>query len=264
MKKAEKLKALKSLNSLKKYAKSIPLSTWMIIACVLLFSVLLYSGHFWYYARTTGGIIGESTGKLVGRALGSLDGITRGRAEGREAGKTEGLSANDTTADIATKIKNVNKLEVLVASGTFSDVLKIGEEHKPDYAVLLSMKYNAVFTVDLETAEIQLTDKGLKIVLDSPSVEFYPIEPFEKKNEYIKPGFITQTGSAEDGYTAAGNSLNMMKDKAQKRLQNDKSLIDAAKASAEAQLTQLVSAVSISKPQVFVEFRGGVVNEKEN
>lgn len=261
MKKAEKQEVSKSL---KKHAKKMPLTTWLIIACALLFCILAYSGRFWYSAQATGGMIGEGTGKLVGRALGSLDGLTRGRIEGREAGKTEGLSAKDTTAEIVGKIKDVNKLEVLVASGTFSDVLKIGDEFKPDYAVLLSMKYNAVFTIDLATADIQLTDEGLNILLDSPSVEFYPIEPYEKKNEYSKPGFIAQPGSAKDGYVATDNSLNMMKEKAQERLQSDSSLIDAAKASAETQLMQLVNAVSISKPQVFVDFRGGDVNEKEN
>jgi len=245
--------------SLKSGIKKIPSIAWFIIPCVLLICVFGYALNFHIHAQATGGMIGESTGTLAGRAIGSLDGLTRGQIEGYEAGKEEGLSAKDTTAELATKIKEVEHLEVLVASGTYNDVLSIGP-NRDDYAAQLTQKYNAVFTVDLGTADIVLQSDGLHIVLDQPVVEFISIGDIEKKNEYQKKGVIVKTGSAEGGYTAADNSMNEIVIKAEERLQSDESLMSAARSSAITQLTQLVNAVSLTKPEVFVEFRGGGSN----
>ena len=148
----------------------------------------------------------------------------------------------------------MEKLEVLIASGTFSDVLTVGEIKDPDYAALISMKYNAVFTVNLETADIELKANGLHILLDQPELEFNPIGEISKRNEYQRYGW---TGSAEEGYEAAINSTNEIKIKATEKLAEDESLMNAAKKSAVTQLTQLVNAVSLSKPKVFVEFHSG-------
>lgn len=251
-------KELKS--SLKKGVKKIPLVAWLVIPSIIIILLFAYSLSFSLNAQDTGGMLGEKAGVLVGRALGSLDGLTRGQIEGYEAGKAEGLSAKDTTTELSGKIQEVERLEVLVASGTFSDVISIGTD-PVDYAALLSMKYNAVYTVDLRTADIELKDDGLHILLDQPVVEFIPVGEIEKKNEYQKKGFILKPGSAEDGYVAADNSMNIMKDKAQKKLQEDEYMMSAAKESAKTQLTQLVNAVSLTKPSVIVEFRGGVDNE---
>lgn len=240
--------------------KKIPLLTWFIIPCVLLACVLTYSINFRINAQATGGMLGEGSGKLVGRAIGSIDGLTQGQIAGYEAGKKESLIAKDTTAELSGKIQEVEKLEVLVASGTFSDVLSIGED-PINYAVLLSMKYNAVFTVNLGTADIELREDGLHILLDQPEVEFIPIGEIEKKNEYQRSGFIFKPGSVKAGYVAADNSLNELKVKAQEKLQNDASMMKSARLSANTQLTQLVNAVSLKKPPVFVEYRGGAGNE---
>ncbi len=209
-------------------------------------------------ARDTGRTIGESPGLYAGRAVGSLEGWTKGAAEAYAAGTEAGLSAIDTEAEISNTIKEVGKLEVLVASGTYSDVLSIGDPL--DYAALLSQKYNAVFTIDLEKATISLQKNGIHIRLDQPVVEFIPVGNVEKKNEYQRKGFLIQPGSAEEGYIAADNSLRMITEKAQQALQNNSSLQKAARVSAETQLDKLVRTVSLGKPEVFVEYRGDAEN----
>lgn len=233
---------------------------WLFLLCLLAIVFAVLSLLFWVRARSTGERMGEAAGTQVGRAIGSLDGLTRGQLEGSEAGKAEGLSAKDTTADICGKVREVEKLEVLIASGTFSDVLSIGT-NPVDYAALLSMKYHAVFTVDLETADITLREDGLHILLDPPEAEFIPVGEIEKRNEFQRPGFLFERGSAEAGYIATDNALNRLRPKAQERLQNDEALIESAKASAVTQLTQLVHAVSLTNPPVIVSFRGGVIGE---
>lgn len=251
-------KALKG--SVEKAIKRIPPVAWFIVPGVLVLFLFAFALNLSINAQATGEMLGEGTGKLVGRAVGSLEGITIGQMEGYEAGKEEGLSAKDTSSELAGKIQEVEKLEVIVASGTFSDVLSIGAE-KINYAALLSMKYNAVFTIDLGTANIELLDDGLHITLDQPSVEFMPIGEIEKRNEFQRPGFIIEPGSAEAGYIAADNSMNAMKVKARQTLQENETMMKAARTSAETQLKQLVNAVSISKPEVFVHFRGGAEND---
>lgn len=232
--------------------KKIPGQVWLILPCILIVLLFGYSVRFRLKAEETGGMIGQGTGRLAGRAVGSMEGLTRGQLEGYEAGKSEGLSAKDTTAELSGKIQEVEKLQVLVASGTFSDILTIGKNK--EYDVLLSMKYNAVFTVDLGNADIKLENDGLHITLDQPVVDFIPLGEIEKKAEYQKGAF---TGSAEAGYDAFNNSANQMREKARSEFQGNESMMRAACASAKTQLTQLVNAVSLSKPQVIIEFREG-------
>ena len=237
--------------------KKMPVAGWFVIPCVLNICLFAFSLNFRLTAQSTGGVLGETSGKTVGRAIGSLEGLTVGQAEGYAAGKEEGLSAKDTTAELAGKIQEVERLEVLVASGTYSDIYTIGDTDKPDYAALLSQKYNAVFTVDLGTAVVNLEEDGLHILLEQPTVEFVPVGDIIKANEYQRPGFVFKTGSVKDGYEAANNSANEIRVKAQEELQNDEGLMKSARSAAVTQLTQLVNAVSLSKPKVFIEFQGG-------
>lgn len=228
--------------------KKVPLSAYLIILFVLLLCLLAFLINCRINAKSIGGVIGEDSGTLAGKAVGSLEGLTKGQIEGYIAGKVAGLSAEDTTAELSAKIQEVQRLQVLVASGKFSDILSIGD----DYAALLSMKYNAVFTVNLSTAGIELRDDGLHILLDQPKVEFFPVGDFKKENVYQNGKY---TGNAKDGYDALINSSNQMKVKATEKLAEDASMMDAATVSAKTQLVQLVNAVSMSKPEVFVEFK---------
>lgn len=231
----------------KELYKKITLSTFLILPCVFLVCVLFYAIFFRVHAQSTGGLLGEGTGTVVGKAVGSLEGLTKGQNAGYQAGKEEGLSAKDTEVELAGRIREVEKLQVLLASGNYSDICSIHD----DYAALISMKYNAVFTVDLGTAEINLKDDGLHILLEQPIVELNQVGEIKIVNEYQKNKY---TGRAEDGYNAFNNSAKQMNDKAGKKLQEDESLQKAAKISAETQLKQLVNAVSLSKPEVIVEF----------
>ena len=129
----------------KKLLKKIPVTTIPVILCVVMLCALVFLINYRINAESTGNMVGEGTGTLVGRAVGSLEGLTVGQIEGHQAGKEAGLSAKDTTAELSGKIQEVEKLQVLVASGTYSDILTVGD----DYAALLSQQYNAVFTVDL-------------------------------------------------------------------------------------------------------------------
>jgi len=216
----------------------------VILLCALVFLI-----NFRINAQSKGGMVGQGAGTVVGRAIGSLEGLTVGQVEGYAAGKAEGLSAKDTTVELAGKIQEVERLQVLLASGTFSDILTVGGDK---YAALLAMEYNAVWTVDLSTAEIELKDDGLHILISQPEVEFVPVGDVDKVNEYQKYGF---SGSTEAGYDAFNNSTKQMRIKATEKLAGDESLMNAARASAVKQLEQLVNAVSLSKPKVFVEFR---------
>lgn len=240
--------------TLRNWVKKIPLSAFLAVPCVLLFCALIALISFRIKAQATGSMAGARAGQLAGRAIGSLQGVTIGQLEGYKAGKEEGLSAKDTTAELSGKIQEVEKLQVLVASGTFSDVLTINEK-RGDYAVLLSTKYNAVYTVDLSSAEIDLKENVLHILLSQPEVEFSPIGDIEKKGEYQRDALLHKVGSAEGGYVATLNSINQIQSKAKEQFINDESMQKAARASAETQLKQLVNAASLSKLEVLVEFR---------
>ena len=148
------------------------------------------------------------------------------------------------------KIKEVAKLQVLVASGTYTDMITVGENK--DYAVIIHQQYNAVFTVNLATAEIELREDGLHILLDQPEAEFIPIGEVSILNEYQKHGY---KGSAADGYTAAINAINKLKEEGMEALSGYDAMLKASRSSAEKQLVGLVKAVSLTKPEVFFEWR---------
>jgi len=237
---------------MKKWWKKIPSDAYPIIGLVALAVVLgfLISVHF--NAQSTGRGLGEGAGMLVGRAIGSIEGLTVGQIEGYNAGKAAGLSAEDTTVELSGKIKEVNRLQVLVASGTVSDILTVGNLEASFYAGLISMEYNAVFTVDLATAGIDLRSDGLHILLDQPRVDFNPDGEPVIVDEYQTHSF---TGSVDAGHEAYINSTSQMRSRAVEKLESDTSMMASARISAIIQLKQLVKAVSLSKPVVFVEFR---------
>ena len=106
-----------------KIIKKVPLSAYLLIPYVLLICLLAFLINSRINAKSTGGAVGEVSGTLVGKAIGSLEGLTKGQYEGYQAGKIEGLSAKDTTVELSGKIQEVQRLQVLVASGKFSDIL---------------------------------------------------------------------------------------------------------------------------------------------
>lgn len=237
---------------IKKIFKKIPPTAFPLLGCVLLMCVLIFIINYRINAESIGDKIGNTTGTIVGKFIGSLNGITEGHADGYEAGKEDAISAEDTTAELTTKIKEVSRLQVLVASGTYNDIIKIGDKDDPDYAAIISQKYNAVFMVDLATAKIELKEDGLYIQLDQPSAEFIPIGEITMLDEYQKRSY---TGSSKDGHTAAMNSINKIKEEGMRKFDDYGSMIIASRTSAEKQLVGLVNAVSLTKPEVIIEWR---------
>lgn len=219
----------------------------LLVLVVGLLCVLVFAINFRVNARSTGQALASAPGTAAGWIAGSFEGLTEGRAAGKEAG----LSAEDTTVSI--DFHSDEKLQVLVTSGMLSDILRIGEEGDEDYAALLSMRYTAVFTVDLASLEKSVTEDGLRVLLDAPSVEFKPVGDIEIGAVYQKGRF---TGAAEDGYLAFLNSNNKIKKEAAASLLANSSMMAAAKSSAEAQISRLMSSASRDGYKVTVEFRG--------
>ena len=229
--------------------KKLSLNTILAGVCILLAVLTVWMIFVRVNAQKNGDAVGQAAGTIVGRAVGSFEGLTKGQVEGYKAGKEAGLTTEDTEAELSGVVREVGKLQVLAASGTYSDILNVGK----DYAALLSQKYNAVFTVNMNTAEVKLDTDGLHVLLDLPEVEFIPDGDISKVAEYQKSNF---TGSTEDGYNAVNTAANQIKKAAEETLEGDESMMEAAKNSATKQLEQLIKAVSLSQPTVIVEFRG--------
>ena len=145
---------------MKKLLKKIPKSGTYIIPCVFIACVLIYVIILRVNAESMGTTFGQSTGSQVGKFVGSFEALTDYR-EAYAEGKEQGLSAEDTTAEVANKINEVERLEVLVASVKLNDIHTVGD----DYAALYLLKGDAVFAVDLSKAEITEESDGLHILL---------------------------------------------------------------------------------------------------
>ena len=228
------------------------------IICALCALLLIFMVYFRCNAQSTGEKIGQSAGIAAGRAVGSVEGLTAGQAEGYAAGKEAGLNAEDTEVEISGKIKEVQNLQVLVASGTYSDVLKIGTE----YAALFTQKYEVIFKVDLSTADIRL-DKStntLEITIDDPEAEFHKKGDAEIEKEDGEKHLYSE--NAQEGYDSAIKSIGEIEESVIAEFNADNTLMDAARSSAKTQLEQLAKAVSVSGTKLNVEvlFRGSEVD----
>lgn len=237
---------------MRKFMKKIPPNSVLIILCVLMSIVLLYAFNLRINAASLGESIGAGSGALVGKAIGSLEGMTTGRIEGTEDGKIVGLSAEDTEAEIADQIKQIEKLEVLVASVKLSNFHTIGKEKSPNYAALYLVNGNVVFTVDMSQAEIKLQENNLHIVLPKPVGSLYLDDSsIEKVAEYQKQFF---NGSAEDGFDAYLNTMSKMQEATEETLDNYDVLIASARSAAENQVTLLAESVSTSCDNIIIEW----------
>ena len=237
---------------MKKFIKKIPKAGLPIILCVLMACVLVYAISLRINASSMGGGLGSSAGSLVGKAIGSLEGMTTGRVEGITAGKEAGLSAEDTEAEIANQIQQVENLEVLVASVKLSNFHTIGNEDNPNYAALYLVNGNVVFTVDMSVAEITVQEDGLHIVLPKPVGTLYLDDSsVEKVAEYQKKFF---NGSAEDGFDAYLNTMAKMQEATEETLDNYDVLISSAREAAVNQVTLLAQSVSTSYDNVVIEW----------
>lgn len=233
---------------MKKLLKKIPKSGTYIIPCVFIACVLIYVIILRVNAESMGTTFGQSTGSQVGKFVGSFEALTDYR-EAYAEGKEQGLSAEDTTAEVANKIKEVERLEVLVASVKLNDIHTVGD----DYAALYLLKGDAVFAVDLSKAEIVEESDALLILL--PQLEMDLIvdqSKIEKVAEYQKLLF---NGSSEDGFDAYLNSMAKIVEESKETLVNYDSLKKTAEETAIKQVKQLANSVAVEKRDVVVKFK---------
>lgn len=237
---------------MKKLLRCIPQKVPYIVLCLFLAGVLGFVVNIRIKAKSIGSFLGEAAGSDAGRVMGSFEALTDYRDAYAE-GKEEGLSARDTTAEVANKIYELNKLEVLVAGVKLKNVHSIGEGENQEYAALYLLKGDAVFTVDFSEAEIQSEGGRISVMLPEPEMDLIIDQrKINKAAEYQKYFF---SGSAEDGFDAFLASMNEMDSQTKETLVNYDVLMAAAKDSAIKQVEQLLRAVSVPEPDVEIEFR---------
>ena len=231
--------------------KDHPAFPTLLICYILVILLLGYAIYSNINAITHGNNLGQQIGSLTGKAIGSFEGITKGREQGTIDGKIAGLSAEDTITEITNEIHKINNLEVLVASVKVNNIHTIGDSDI-DYAAIYLLKGDAVFSIDLSQANIDLKDNELLITLPLPKGELYIDQSrVEKVAEYQKHFF---TGSAEAGFDAYLNSMEKVYEATAETLDNYDVLIEAAKASAKKQVLQLTTSVLLNQYQITIGF----------
>lgn len=229
-----------------KLLKRMPNNTLLVVLCVLVGCVMIYTIYLRINATSMGGGIGAGTGSVVGKAVGSLEGMTKGSIEGTEAGKQAGLSAEDTEAQIVNQIQQMENLEVLVASVKLSNFHTIGQGK--DYAALYLVNGNVVFTVDMSKAQIVSEDDKLKVTIPKPVGTLYLDDSsVEKVAEYQRKFF---NGSAEDGFDAYLNTMKEMQEASEETLSNYDDLESSARQAAENQISLIARSVSTAYEEV--------------
>ena len=198
-------------------------------------------------AQQTGEKIGDGIVSVVAKTVGTMEGLADAK-EAYEQGKREGLEANDTHADVQNKMKELGKLEVMVASVKLNNLHEIGS----GYSALYLLKGEAVFTVDLTNAVFEFIDDELYITLEPPIVELIINERnVEKVAEWQEHYF---KGSAEDGFDAYLNTMEKITEASEESISNYASLLESAKESAEKQILQLANTVAVKERAVYVKF----------
>ncbi len=198
-------------------------------------------------------LIAPAIGSSVGMAVGSYEGVT----EGLNDGKIDGLSAEDTTAIFVNKLKETQKLQVLLMNLQLTDLYIQPENKKnnPDYAALFAFNGEGVFTVDLAKSEAKKDPESGKIFIHIPQPDFdvyIDDSSIEKVDgaEYKAPWY-KGNGSTADGYTGWLNSREQLDKKVKDEMLRDDGPMEQARASALRQVMQL--AESLCKDGTTVE-----------
>ena len=209
-------------------------------------------------------LIAPAIGSSVGMAVGSYEGVTKGLIDGYNDGKIDGLSAEDTTAVFVNKLKETQKLQVLLMNLQLTDLYMQPENKKndPDYAALFAFNGEGVFTVDLAKSEAKKDPESGKIFIHIPQPDFdvyiddASIEMVDGA-EYKAPWY-KGNGSTVNGYTGWLNSHEQLDQQAKAEMLRDDGPMEQARASALRQVKQLTD--SICKDGTTVEvcfFEGG-------
>lgn len=200
------------------------------------FIVIVSAGVIAFLLSAKG--IGSRAGERVGKVSGSWEGITEKLPRGSEDGKKQGLSAEDTQVDVATKIEEIGKLEVLKASVLVDNYHEIAD----DYRAIYIYKADAVFTVDLKNAVIEKKEDQLSIGLQTPSVDCHVNDAeTEKIAEWLRHFY---SGKTKDGYEAYINSRKQMKQKVLIEIEKNETLLERSKEAAKKQVELLTRSVS--------------------
>lgn len=234
---------------------------FLILLLTLMVCTMLFAIDLRMNASSLGSGLGQTAGALAGKAIGSFQGIQDGLKEGIEAGTEEGLSAKDTQASIANRIKEINNLEVLVASVKLTDFHTINNNVK--YAVLYLANGTVVFSVDFREAEFAYDDmkNTLIITLPDPKAKVYIDQSsIEKVAEYQAKFF---NGSAKKGFDAYINSMKELAEASAETIVGYESLLEKAKTAAENQIKLLAESASLSEVIVDVSFKSEGVTEND-
>lgn len=222
-----------------------------IVICIILAIALVYTIFLRVKAVSMGENLGAEAGSLAGRAVGSLEGMTIGMEKGTAAGKAQGLSAEDTEADFSTKMKQMENLEVLIASVKLKDFHSIG--NNVSYAALYIAKGTIVFSVDMSKANISKEGTTLFVELPLPVGQLYiDQQTIEKVGEYQRKYF---NGSAEDGFDAYLNSMAKLQEASAETIKNYDELNDSAKEAAKNQVKLLATSSALSTDEVVITFK---------
>lgn len=229
----------------------------ILILIIIVLMGLVFSSACAYFAvarplkhsaKETGTIVGEQLGNMVGTAIGSRDGILKGIPSGLEDGREQGLKAEEITISIHEKVKSVGKLEVLQASVSLVNEHSNGSKYKK-----LEIVYaDAVYSVNLEEAEVAESGSELRITLPAPELALMIDDTKTTKiAEYEKFFF---DGSARDGFIGAMNSMKEVAENAEKYMSNYDALMTQARNAAKNNVAFLVGQMTVHDKTVIVEF----------
>lgn len=219
---------------------------WLITGLSL---IALVSAICYFFSAEN---LGTKLGSRNGTAMGSINGFIDGKSAGEADGKEAGLSAEDTTVDVKGFFEgagDMGVLQVLSASVDMSNVHSIGE----NYAALYHMIGKAVFTVDLNNAEVLTGDDSVFILIPVPEVKVEIDETQTKKiAEYQNVLF---NGKTSEGYEAHVNSQKEVMSNLEETVTNYDTLMDMAKKSALSTVKELAENVSTEERKVIVNFK---------
>ena len=236
-----------SHDAIQEYRKSSP-KTKDIVAVVLFATVSILCLLVSLVFNNAFGAATETVSSVAGTVAGILDGTAESPQKYRE-GKEVGLSAEDTHASIATKFSDVGKLDVLVSGVTVTDLHKFSDK----YAGLYVSKGYAVFSVNLSSADISVTDESVTITIERPNCDVYIDESSTEK--LAEWSHSIWNGAEKDGYFAYLNSWAKSREELENSIEDYESLIDLARSSADSQLKMLVKTVNTSAKKVIVNFK---------
>lgn len=231
--------------------KKFETTTLLFLVVAVLLVVTVFSGYIHHRSGKIGSTIGQANGKIVGTAIGSAKGLTMGAKKGKEDGENAGLSAEDTDADIKGSMEALGRLEVLVAGVSLKNINKIGDA----YTGLYIINGDAVFSVDMEKAEISFSKDGKNayIAIPEPELELYLDQNGTSK--LAEEQNFSFDISAEDGLREYLNSMAKMKEKVKETMVNYDSLFQEAKDAAETQVRQLTETICGDKYAVHIKFK---------